>query len=87
MPRLTPMVALVPLAASALAAPPSVDYPTGYRKWVHVKSMAIVSDNNPLYASFGGIHHIYANPPVPFWNGFITPPTPPKGPPMIQTAP
>jgi hypothetical protein len=24
--------------------------------------MAIVSDKNPLYASFGGIHHIYANP-------------------------
>lgn len=62
MPRLTPMLALVPLAAAALAAPPSVDYPTGYRKWAHVKSMAIVSDKNPLYASFGGIHHIYANP-------------------------
>src|SRR5262249_13868792 len=60
MPRLTPTLALV--AAAALAAPPSVDYPAGYRKWAHVKSMAIVSDKNPLYASFGGIHHVYANP-------------------------
>jgi len=62
MPQLTPMLALVPLVAAAHTAPPSVDYPTGYRKWAHVKSMAIVSDKNPVYASFGGIHHIYANP-------------------------
>jgi hypothetical protein len=35
---------------------------TAMKQGAHVKSMAIVSDKNPLYASFGGIHHIYANP-------------------------
>lgn len=38
----------------------SVPYPTGYRNWTHVKSMLILQ-GHPLYESFGGIHHIYAN--------------------------
>jgi len=38
----------------------SVPYPEGYRNWVHVKSMLILP-GHPLYESFGGIHHIYAN--------------------------
>jgi len=37
-----------------------VDYPEGYRQWVHVKSM-ILQEGHPLYKSFGGIHHVYAN--------------------------
>jgi hypothetical protein len=40
---------------------PEVKYPTDYRSWAHVKSMVIYSDKHPLYASFGGIHHIYVN--------------------------
>jgi hypothetical protein len=45
----------------ALAADPApVPYPTGYRDWHHVKSM-IINQGHPLYQSFGGIHHIYAN--------------------------
>lgn len=51
-------------AASALAAgsgsPPSVPYPEGYRHWYHVKSM-LIQPGHPLYESFGGLHHIYAN--------------------------
>ena len=48
-------------AASAVAQEAAkVDYPTGYRDWTHVKSMVIQS-GHPLYESFGGIHHIYAN--------------------------
>jgi hypothetical protein len=50
------------LTVPALAGPPTVDYPTGYRKWAHVKSMVIHSDKNPMFGAFGGIHHIYANP-------------------------
>jgi hypothetical protein len=38
-----------------------VDYPEGYRQWVHVKSM-VLQEGHPLYESFGGIHHVYANP-------------------------
>lgn len=37
-----------------------VDYPEGYRQWAHVKSM-VLQKGHPLYETFGGIHHIYAN--------------------------
>lgn len=53
------------LAASGLAAAGDgknkpVSYPEGYRNWTHVKSM-VIQDGHPLFAAFGGIHHIYAN--------------------------
>ncbi|GMU71075.1 MAG: cytochrome P460 family protein [Burkholderiales bacterium] len=49
-------------AAPVLAAdPPPVPYPAGYRSWTHVKTMQIL-EGHPLFASFGGIHHLYANP-------------------------
>jgi hypothetical protein len=47
-------------ALPALAADAVVPYPEGYRNWTHVKSM-VIEEGHPLYASFGGIHHIYAN--------------------------
>jgi hypothetical protein len=50
----------ITLTTSALAAEPTVPYPTGYRDWHHVKSM-VIEEGHPLFASFGGIHHIYAN--------------------------
>ncbi|WP_323844635.1 cytochrome P460 family protein [Microbulbifer magnicolonia] len=37
-----------------------VGYPEGYRDWTHVKAM-VIQPGHPLYGSFGGIHHIYAN--------------------------
>lgn len=37
-----------------------VPYPEGYRSWRHVKSM-VIREGHPLYESFGGIHHLYAN--------------------------
>ena len=49
------------VSATALAADPAaVPYPEGYRNWSHVKAM-VIKPGHPLYASFGGIHHIYAN--------------------------
>jgi len=53
-------------ALAALAEPPAagqagIPFPHGYRQWQHVKSMVIES-GHPLYESFGGIHHLYANP-------------------------
>ncbi len=48
------------IAAAAAVAAGVVPYPEGYRDWHHVKSMVIES-GHPLYASFGGIHHLYAN--------------------------
>ena len=37
-----------------------VPFPAGYRDWHHVKSM-VIQQGHPLFAAFGGIHHIYAN--------------------------
>ncbi len=37
-----------------------IEYPAEYRNWTHIKSM-IIQEGHPLHASFGGIHHIYAN--------------------------
>ena len=48
-------------ATVALAAEPEVPYPAGYRDWHHVKSM-VIEKGHPLFESFGGIHHLYANP-------------------------
>jgi len=59
-------IAAITLAASlaAVAAAPrgaAVAYPEGYREWTHLKSMAIVSQEHPLFEAFGGIHHVYVN--------------------------
>ncbi len=48
------------MALGAMAADNAVPYPTNYRSWQHVKSM-VIEEGHPLYASFGGIHHLYAN--------------------------
>ena len=48
-------------ALAAGSTPPEVAYPNGYRDWHHVKSM-VIQPGHPLYESFGGIHHLYANP-------------------------
>lgn len=57
---LLPALLAMLTASAALAAGPEVPYPTGYRYWHHVKSM-VIEQGHPLFASFGGIHHIYAN--------------------------
>lgn len=38
----------------------AVPYPEGYRDWTHVRSM-VIEESHPLFESFGGIHHVYAN--------------------------
>lgn len=54
------VIASIVTGAVIAATSNAVPYPEGYRKWQHVKSMVIQADH-PLYASFGGIHHLYAN--------------------------
>ena len=57
-------IALCAVAATiALAAGPEVPYPDGFRDWKHVKSM-VIEEGHPLFDSFGGIHHLYANQPA-----------------------
>jgi hypothetical protein len=48
-------------AASSASAPADVPYPTNYREWTHVKSM-VIEPGHALHATFGGFHHLYANP-------------------------
>jgi hypothetical protein len=49
------------LAAAALATTHAeVPYPANYRDWTHVKSM-VIGPGHALHATFGGIHHLYAN--------------------------
>ncbi|WP_129645321.1 cytochrome P460 family protein [Peristeroidobacter agariperforans] len=52
--------ALVIGAVAVNAATDAVPYPQGYRQWQHIKSM-VIQTGHPLHASFGGIHHLYAN--------------------------
>ena len=47
---------LVVLVAGLEPAP----FPYEYRGWFHVKSM-VIEEGHPLFAAFGGIHHVYAN--------------------------
>ena len=46
---------------TVVASSSNVDYPSDYRSWHHTKTM-IIQPGHPLEDSFGGIHHIYANP-------------------------
>jgi hypothetical protein len=39
----------------------AIAYPTGYRKWTHVKSMVIFSKAHKLLDRFGGLHAVYVN--------------------------
>ena len=50
----TALIVAFPVMAS------EVPYPSGYRDWHHVKSM-VIQQGHPLFAAFGGIHHLYAN--------------------------
>lgn len=53
-------LALLATAVAVAGSAPRVAYPEGYRDWKHVKSM-VIEAGHPLFASFGGIHHLYAN--------------------------
>jgi hypothetical protein len=50
------------LAATPALADDSklLGYPSGYRQWMHVKTMVIRS-GHPLHHLFGGVYHLYAN--------------------------
>lgn len=38
----------------------TVEYPQGYRNWVHVMSY-LIGPSSPAYEKNGGLHHFYAN--------------------------
>ncbi len=61
--RVLSLAAIGALATGVAGAaqPPRVQYPEGYRAWLHVKSMVIHDRAHPLFEAFGGIHHVYVN--------------------------
>lgn len=54
------VVAAIVAGAAISADGAAVPFPDGYRAWRHVKSM-VIEPGHALHASFGGIHHLYAN--------------------------
>ncbi len=56
--KITALLLAALLSANVAAA--DVPYPENYRQWQHVKSM-LIEPGHALHASFGGIHHLYAN--------------------------
>ena len=57
---ITALIGALSLTANSVSAEDQIDYPDGYRSWVHVKSMTI-HKGHPLETPFLGIHHVYAN--------------------------
>jgi hypothetical protein len=51
---------ILALASLPAWAEAPIAYPHGYRQWLHVKTMHIKL-GHPLYGTFAGIHHVYAN--------------------------
>ena len=47
-------------AATAIGKTGSVEYPSDFRSWQHVKT-GIIQPGHALEDRFGGIHHVYAN--------------------------
>lgn len=39
----------------------AVAYPSGFRRWTHVKSMVIYSREHKLFDKFEGLHNVYVN--------------------------
>lgn len=54
------LLAVTGMAGAGENKPSPILYPEGYRDWTHVKSM-VIQQGHPLFETFGGIHHIYAN--------------------------
>jgi len=54
------IVGLAMLSSVIQAVDHEVEYPEGYRTWMHLKSM-VINQSHSLSDPFEGIHHIYAN--------------------------
>jgi len=54
------VVAVTSISGAVAESSVEVPWPEGWRGWHHVKSM-VIEDGHPLFAAFGGIHHLYAN--------------------------
>jgi|SRR5579863_9969978 len=64
LPRLASLAlfALALLPMSAVCGDQAVEYPEGFRRWVHVGTGVILPGANPALISEEGMHHVFANP-------------------------
>ena len=49
------------LRSSVLHSDESVQFPEGFRRWVHIGTGVILPSDNPLLKSEEGMHHVFAN--------------------------
>ena len=54
-------VALVALSLTVLHSDEGVQFPDGFRRWVHVGTGVIMPSDNPMLKSEEGMHHVFAN--------------------------
>ena len=64
------LAALAVLSLTGLHGDESVQYPDGFRLWVHVGTGVILPGTNPQLKSEEGMHHVFANPKAA--NGYAT---------------
>lgn len=60
-PKLILLAIAALLSLSTIYAAESVQYPDGFRRWVHVGTGVILPGGNPQLKSEEGMHHIFAN--------------------------
>ncbi|HEY7291014.1 MAG TPA: cytochrome P460 family protein [Vicinamibacterales bacterium] len=61
-PHLCAILASAVLSVTALYAAEAVQYPDGFRRWVHVGTGVVVPGSSSQLQSEEGMHHIFANP-------------------------
>ena len=56
------LASMAMLALTVLHSDEGVQYPDGFRRWVHVGTAVILPGSNPVMKSEEGMHHVFANP-------------------------
>ena len=57
----TVLLLLAAFSLSVVYAADAVQFPDGFRRWVHVGTGVILPDSNPQLKSEEGMHHVFAN--------------------------
>jgi len=56
------LISLAMLALTVVHSDEGLQYPNGFRSWVHVGTGVILPGSNPQLKSEEGMHHVFANP-------------------------
>jgi hypothetical protein len=56
------LISLAVLTLTLLHSDEGVQYPDGFRRWVHVGTGVILPGTNPQLKNEEGMHHVFANP-------------------------